>query len=60
LVSVTLEGVPSAGVINVGDVANTSAPEPVSSEMTPFSSSDVVAANWASVPACVATRAFAS
>ena len=31
LVRVTLEGVPSAGVTSVGEVANTKAPEPVSS-----------------------------
>ena len=34
-VSVPLDGVPSAGVTNVGDVANTNAPVPVSSLMTP-------------------------
>ena len=38
-------GVPSAGVTNVGDVANTSAPEPVSSDITPANSAEVVAAN---------------
>jgi len=35
---------PSTGVTNVGDVANTNAPVPVSSEITPASSVDVVAA----------------
>lgn len=43
-------GVPSAGVTRVGLLANTSDPEPVSSLITPFSSSDVVDANCASVP----------
>lgn len=43
-------GVPRTGVTRVGLVANTSEPEPVSSLITPFSSSDVVDANCASVP----------
>jgi len=38
-------GVPSAGVTNVGEVANTNDPDPVSSEITPANSADVVAAN---------------
>ena len=38
------EGVPRAGVTRVGDVANTSAPDPVSSLITPASSAEVVAA----------------
>lgn len=41
---------PSTGVTRVGLVANTSDPEPVSSLITHFSSSDVVDANCASVP----------
>ena len=40
---------PSTGVTRVGLVANTRDPDPVSSLITPFSSSDVVAANCASV-----------
>ncbi len=47
-VSVPEEGVPRIGVTNVGEVANTNAPEPVSSEMTPFSCREVVLANCAS------------
>ena len=43
-------GVPRTGVTRVGLVANTSDPEPVSSLITPFSSSEVVDANCASVP----------
>jgi len=38
-------GVPRAGVTNVGEVPNTRAPVPVSSEITPRSCSEVVAAN---------------
>lgn len=34
-VKVPEDGVPSAGVTSVGDVANTKAPEPVSSDITP-------------------------
>lgn len=44
-VSVPDVGVPRTGVTNVGLVANTSAPLPVSSLMTPASCADVVAAN---------------
>lgn len=44
LVRVTDVGVPNTGVTRVGDVANTKEPEPVSSEITPASSADVVAA----------------
>jgi hypothetical protein len=45
LVAVPLAGVPNAGVTNVGEVANTNDPVPVSSEITVFSSAEVVAAN---------------
>ena len=45
---VTLLGVPRAGVIRVGLFANTSAPVPVSSVITPASCAEVVAANWLS------------
>ena len=45
LVSTPLAGVPSAGVTNVGLLAKTNAPVPVSSEITPASSLDEVAAN---------------
>ena len=38
------DGVPSAGVTKVGEVPKTSRPEPVSSEITPASSAEVVAA----------------
>ena len=38
-------GVPRAGVTKTGDSAKTRAPEPVSSEITPLSCKDVVAAN---------------
>ena len=38
--------VPSAGVTSVGDVANTNAPVPVSSDITPANCAEVVAANW--------------
>ena len=41
---------PIFGVVIVGELANTNAPEPVSSEITPASCAEVVAANWASVP----------
>jgi len=44
-VSVPDDGVPSTGVTSVGEVANTSAPDPVSSEITPANCADVVAAN---------------
>lgn len=48
-VSVPDEGVPIAGVTRVGEVANTRDQEPVSSLITHFNSSEVVAANCASV-----------
>jgi hypothetical protein len=38
-------GVPRMGVTKVGDVANTNAPEPVSSLIVFFNCNDVVAAN---------------
>jgi len=41
LVKVALEGVPKAGVTNVGLVANTAKPEPVSSVKAPASCADV-------------------
>lgn len=41
---------PSDGVTRVGEVANTRDPEPVSSLITHFNSSEVVDANCASVP----------
>lgn len=41
LVSVALEGVPKAGVTNVGLLANTAAPLPVSSDKAPASCDDV-------------------
>ena len=41
---------PSAGVTSVGVFANTSAPVPVSSEITPANCADVVAANCAKLP----------
>ena len=44
-VSVTDVGVPSIGVTSVGLVANTSEPVPVSSDMTPRNSAEVVDAN---------------
>ena len=46
LVSVPLVGVPRTGVTRVGVLAKTSAPVPVSSEITPASWDDVVDANW--------------
>ena len=51
LARLTLDGVPSAGLTRVGLFANTSAPVPVSSLTTPASCAEVVAANWARVPA---------
>ena len=60
LVSVPEAGVPSAGVTNVGDVANTNEPVPVSSEITPRSSLLVVAANTLSLFAVNATVPVAS
>ena len=47
-VRMPLAGVPSAGVTSVGDVAKTNVPVPVSSDITPASCADVVAANWLS------------
>ena len=44
LVSTAADGVPRFGVVRLGLVANTSAPEPVSSLITPASSAEVVAA----------------
>jgi len=44
LVKLIAEGVPRLGVTKVGLVAKTNEPEPVSSDMTPASSVDVVAA----------------
>ena len=41
---------PIFGVVSVGLVANTRAPEPVSSEITPANCAEVVAANCANVP----------
>ena len=45
---------PRLGVVREGLVAKTNAPEPVSSEITPASCEDVVAANCANVPPVVA------
>ena len=44
------DGVPRAGVTRVGLLANTRDPDPVSSLITPLSSSEVVDANCARVP----------
>jgi hypothetical protein len=44
LVKVPEVGVPNNGVVSVGEVANTKAPLPVSSDITPSNSADVVAA----------------
>jgi len=49
LVNVTELGVPKAGVTNVGELAKTKAPLPVSSEITPASSAEVVAAKTESL-----------
>jgi len=49
LVRVPEDGVPKAGVTRVGEVANTKAPLPVSSDITPSNSEDVVAANTLSL-----------
>ena len=46
---------PIFGVVSVGDVSNTNFPEPVSSEITPASSADVVAANTDNLFAVYAT-----
>jgi len=53
LVNVPEVGVPSNGVTNVGDVANTRLPVPVSSLITPASAAEVVAAKDARVLATV-------
>jgi hypothetical protein len=45
LVRVPEDGVPNAGVTRTGEVANTNAPLPVSSDMTPANCNEVVAAN---------------
>jgi hypothetical protein len=45
LVRVPEDGVPNAGVTSDGEVANTNAPLPVSSDMTPANCNEVVAAN---------------
>jgi hypothetical protein len=45
LVRMPTVGVPREGVIRLGELANTSAPEPVSSLITPLSSREVVEAN---------------
>lgn len=45
VLSVPEVGVPRMGVVSVGEVAKTKRPEPVSSEITPASSEDDVAAN---------------
>jgi hypothetical protein len=47
-------GVEMTGLLSVGLVPNTSAPLPVSSEITPASCAEVVAANCASVPVVAA------
>ena len=44
-VNVPLAGVPNTGVTNVGEVANTNAPLPVSSDITPANSEEDVAAS---------------
>jgi hypothetical protein len=49
LVRVPEDGVPNAGVTRTGEVANTKAPLPVSSDITPSNSEDVVAANTLSL-----------
>jgi len=50
LVNAAYEGVPMLGVTKAGLVANTSKPEPVSSDTTAASSAEVVAANWRRLP----------
>ena len=45
LVSTAADGVPRAGVVSVGEVPNTRAPDPVSSDITPANCEEVVAAN---------------
>jgi len=44
LVNVPEVGVPNNGVVSVGDVANTKSPDPVSSDITPANSAELVAA----------------
>ena len=44
-VKTTADGVPRSGVVRVGEVANTNAPEPVSSEIIEASWVDVVEPN---------------
>ena len=44
LVKVPEVGVPNNGVVRVGDVANTKSPDPVSSDITPANSEELVAA----------------
>ncbi len=46
--------VPNIGVTNVGDVANTASPDPVSSEITPANCAEVVAPNTPKLLAVVA------
>jgi hypothetical protein len=50
------DAAPSVGVTRVGDVAKTSAPDPVSSLITPANCEDVVAANWERFPVVNATE----
>jgi hypothetical protein len=50
---------PILGVVIVGEVPNTSDPVPVSSEITPASSEDVVAANCDNLPVVKATLVIA-
>ena len=59
LVSVPDVGVPRIGLTNVGVLANTNAPVPVSSEITPANWADVVAANCAKVLVVRATLEIA-
>jgi hypothetical protein len=54
------DATPSTGVTNVGEVANTRTPLPVSSEITPASSADVVAAKKLKLLALRATVPAAS
>jgi hypothetical protein len=49
---------PIFGVVKTGEFANTKAPVPVSSEITPANCAEVVAANWPRVP--VVTAVFAT
>ena len=50
LLMLVAEATPKDGVVSVGEVLNTNAPDPVSSLITPASCAEVVAANCASVP----------